>query len=77
MSPARQRPLVAKERGDLAGEDAAVAVDEGDLGALHLALATLPAYLAHRLADEEQAVHTGMVVRGSAAAGVDRKLPGR
>jgi len=61
----------------LAGEDAAVAVCEGDLAARHLTFAACAAQLADRLDDRVQAVHAGMGVGEPAAVRVQRQRTAR
>src|SRR4029079_12296943 len=53
---------------------AAGAVDAGQLGALHLAIAALAAQVLGGLDDEEDAAHARMVGRQAATVEVDRQL---
>src|SRR5690606_30523214 len=77
MRPRLARGRPAQDGGRLAGQRAAVAVHQHDLGARDLALAGLGAQLPDRLDDEEDAVHAGVHARQSAAIGVDRQAPAR
>src|SRR6185369_2391036 len=69
--------LRAEQGRDLAGQDAAVAVGEGDLGIFYLALPAFSAQLSHRLDDREDAVHAGMHARKAAAVGVHGQAAAR
>src|SRR5438132_8504611 len=54
-------------------QDAAIAVCDRGFGVRHLARATFAAQLAHRLDQEEEAVHAGVAIGEAAAIGVDRQ----
>src|SRR5689334_3585970 len=63
----------AEDDRRLGGEDAAVAVGDGGLGAGHLAGVAFAAQLPDGLDQHEQAVHAGVAVGKAAAVGVDRQ----
>jgi hypothetical protein len=69
-----ERTLGAEEGGYLALEYILVSVDEGDVSVLYLAVAAFPAELTYGLDDQEQSVHTRMIVRETAPAGVHGEL---
>src|SRR4051794_17977828 len=77
MAGTLDRRLVPEDHCRLRGEHAAVAVRDRDVGAGDLALAALAALLAHRLDEQQQAVHPRVAVRQAAAVGIDRQLAAR
>src|SRR5215218_7326381 len=70
-----QNTLRAQKGRHLAGEDTAVAVGKGDLGVCYLALGALAAKLPYGLDQQEQPVHSRVVVGEAAAVGIDSELP--